>query len=663
MLRVVLRVFLTALMVSAGSSILVAAPKCSSSDLVSCDEQGLAALESQLLEQAKSGEAWALSALGDFYRYARPPFGNPGKAASAYEKAAAAGEVSAMIPLADMLFRGDGIAADAGRAQQLVERAEKAGLVGRARKTLGDHYRAMGDPGKAVSAYEKAVAAGERGAMLPLAQLLFKGEGVKRDEKRALELVERAEKAGMVGPAQNTLGDYYRSSGQLAQAIAAFEQASDAGEPWAMIPLADMLFKGEGGKRDEKRALDLLERAEKAGLVGPAQKASGDYYRSSGQLAQAIAAYERASDAGDRWAMIPLAQMLFKGQGVKRDEKRALELLARAEKSGLVGPAQNTLGDYYLSSGQLAQAIAAFERASDAGEPWAMIPLADMLFRGDGGKRDEKRALELVGRAEKAGLVGPAQKTLGDYYRSTGAFEKAASAYGRALDAGDRWAMLPLAQLLFKGQGVKRNQKRALELVERAEKAGMVGPAQNILGDYYRDRGRYRRAVAAYEAALLAGEIWATIPLADMLYRGQGAKQDRKRAMQLAERAEAAGLKWDGADLWYQTMILTPSNAQKKKCATIKPLRVTDYDTNATALPKSSESLIKRFAADVVKSKCHVIAVGYTSPSGSPQVNERIGLARAEAAKARLVELGVKMRQVRTQAATGSKAVSVSVVP
>jgi tetratricopeptide (TPR) repeat protein len=106
-----------------------------------------------------------------------------------------------------------------------------------------------------------------------------------------------------------------------------------------MKGLADMLIKGEGTAADPERAVKLLEQAAKAGLKGPVGGALGDYYRRIRDYKKASDALEQAVAAGDGWAMVGLAHMLIKGEGVHADHVRARTLLESAAKQKQIAAA------------------------------------------------------------------------------------------------------------------------------------------------------------------------------------------------------------------------------------------------------------------------------------------------------------------------------------
>jgi TPR repeat protein len=300
------------------------------------------------------------------------------------------------------------ISSDPAAAERLLLEEVTAGRGPEGLRRLGDFYLTAAPPFQdyalAIKYYEESARAGDSWAMHGLAKMLLQGRGVPADPNCAIPLLERAAELGLGGPSFNALGDYFRSTNEFDRAVGAYTKSSDAGEVWAMKSLADMLFKGEGTSADAERAISLLTEASLAGLEGPAFYSLGSYYRSIGELPKALEAYERASEVGEPWAMVDLADMLLRGVGTAPDPDRAIALLQGAAAGGLLGPSYLAMGQYFRSQREPAKALLAFERASDAGETEATQMLADMLYAGEGTSPDPDRAEALL---EKANLPLP----------------------------------------------------------------------------------------------------------------------------------------------------------------------------------------------------------------------------------------------------------------
>jgi len=293
-------------------------------------------------------------------------------------------------------------------------------------------------------------------------------ETCKKSDARVKQDTPNAEDAEQL----RKLAEYYRDAPEPIQnhalAIKYFQSAAQAGDLWSMKELSEMLLNGEGIPANPKCGVALLAHAAGSGLAGSSLNTLGDYYRSTGSYDKALDAYQRASSAGEVWAMKSLAEMLFQGEGTSSDPKRAISLLEQAKDKGLIGPSLYALGIYFQSIGQSAKALKAYQEASDAGEVWATFGLAQLLLSGEGVAPDTRKAIVLFRKAPEGGLRGQSYLAMGLYYRGVGKFAKAMDAFQVASDAGQSAATQALAEMLFKGEGTRPNVKRAIALLQAA---------------------------------------------------------------------------------------------------------------------------------------------------------------------------------------------------
>src|SRR5581483_10620774 len=309
---------------------------------------------------------------------------NPAKAAEILTQTARAGDVGSMILLAKLYATGDGVSADFEQSRSLLEAAIAGGAVKDGSRALGDLYRTADPPHRnpdmAMVAYQKAVDLGDAGAMIALAQILGKGDGTPVSFDRARALLEKAVAAGEAIGGWESLGDLYRNAApdkrDPRKAEDAYQKAVELGDPWAMLSLADMLANGDGLPVDFDRARKLLEGAAGAGEVKAAARALGDLYRYAAadkrDPAKAAGAYQKAAELGDTGAMLTLANMLAKGDGVAVDFDRARSLLEGAIAAGRTKEGSRALGDLYRNADapnrDTAKAAVAYQRAVDLGD-------------------------------------------------------------------------------------------------------------------------------------------------------------------------------------------------------------------------------------------------------------------------------------------------------
>ncbi len=524
-----------------------------------------------LLEGAIAGGAdkdgWRQ--MGELYRLAAPKNRDLGKAAEAYQKAADLGDIGSMLTLSEMVRAGEGAPADLGRARKLLESAIAAGAVKDGARSLGDLYRtadkANRDPVRAAKSYRRAVELGDAAAMLSLARMTADGDGVPADFPKAVSLIEDAIAAGAARDGWMTLGDLYRAPGDgndLAKAADAYQKAADRGQAWAMIALADMVRKGDGVKVDLGRTEALLQGAVSAGLVKEGSRALGDLYRSSDNkdrdLGKALTAYRQAANLGDPVAIIALAQMLGRGEGTPVDFDQARSLLETAAAAGVAKDAWRELGELYRTADanhrDAAKAADAYQQAVDLGDVSSMMQLARMVGAGDGVPVDFTRAKALFEAAVKAGEEKDGWRALGDLHRLADIRQRdlkaAADYYRRAADIGDGWAMMALAPMVARGEGVPADFGKAVELIEGAIAAGLVTDGWRAIGDLYRSPGPtqdYAKAATAFQKAVDRGDVGSMVALGHMLGRGEGSAVDFARAERLLKAAVDGGLSKDAS--------------------------------------------------------------------------------------------------------------------
>jgi TPR repeat protein len=208
--------------------------------------------------------------------------------------------------------------------------------------------------------------------------------GTPRDEKRAVELFEKAAAAGHVR-AQINLGILYmRGQGvpaDLVQARAWLEKAAVGGDPQALYTLGRALSESAGqAVADPVRAADL---------------------------------YRRAAEKGNALAGLRYGLALSEGNGVKRDPVAAQRWLIQAQESG-IPEAALAMGDMAArtpatrdkaTNEKIVQsALSWYQGAANAGVPSAQFKLANAYFAGVGVPRDPAQALLWYNRAAQQGL-------------------------------------------------------------------------------------------------------------------------------------------------------------------------------------------------------------------------------------------------------------------
>jgi TPR repeat protein len=302
-----------------------------------------------------------------------------------------------------------------------------------------------------------------------------KGEGVPRDEVKAVALYRQAAEAGNPYGMKN-LGVMYTNGRGVrrddAQALVWYRRAIDAGNTDAMVNLGWMFENGRGVARDAQNAVAWYRRAADSGNA-MGMKNLGVMYENGlgvGKSYQTAASwYRRAAEAGNAAGMKNLGAMYANGRGVDRDDEAAVEW---------------------------------YRRAAQAGDAEGMVNLGWMAEKGRGIAQDDGKAAEWYQRAAEAGNA-TGMKNIGVMYANGRGVErdyaKAIAWYRRAVENGNTDAMVNLGWMLENGHGVARDERKAAAWYRRAAEAGNAIGMKNLGLMYANGRGVARDNQRAQE--------------------------------------------------------------------------------------------------------------------------------------------------------------------
>jgi hypothetical protein len=366
------------------------------------------------------------------------------------------------------------------------------------------------DAQQALRLYKKAGVEGHVGALNNLAAMYVRGDDIKKDHEEAVRLYKHAVEKGSA-VAQENLGDLYRVGSRIEQdyseAARLYRLASRQKNTSAQAKLAYMHAEGLGVKRNYGLAADLYEFAAKQGNAS-AQNGLGSMYR-EGQgvkqdYAEAVRLYTLAAEQKHPLAQTRLGNMYREGLGVQKDEEAAIVFYEKAIENGSVD-AMVALGrmyrnheDFNVDNNLINKAVKLFSAAADEGDSRAQVELGRLyqdppMIGGVSIKKDMDVAIKLYRLAADQdysyGLF-----MLGYIYSryikdttdpaSAVDREKAAELYTKASDKGLPIATAYLARAYLQGNGVRRDRKYALDLLNKAAEEG-VGKAFNLLGKLY----------------------------------------------------------------------------------------------------------------------------------------------------------------------------------
>jgi TPR repeat protein len=200
----------------------------------------------------------------------------------------------------------------------------------------------------------KAAEQGYAIAQFNLSYAYSRGEGVERNDEKALNWMIAAAKNGY-GRAQSIFQQKEQIQAEIetrlkdVAGLDSEQSSAQAGDAKAQFAMASRYEDGRGVSRNMEIALDWYRKAAQGGLV-PAQTYLGVIYDKGRGVKQnnleAIRWYQMAADQGDAQAQYNLGVFHFQGRSIPADKAEARKLFERASSAGYE-PATGALRQFY----------------------------------------------------------------------------------------------------------------------------------------------------------------------------------------------------------------------------------------------------------------------------------------------------------------------------
>jgi TPR repeat protein len=474
----------------------------------------------------------ALLRLGDLYSDGKVVSVDLPKAIGYYQQAADAGNRFAKLRLGEMLARGQGVAQNVDRGRALVREVADSGDV-HALVTLGELY-SSGDAGPidgaaAVRAYERAATLGSPEAPARLGDLYFAGKVVAPDMAGAVGYYRQAADAGS-RTGKIRFGELLARGLGIAQDVdrgrALVREVADSGDVYALVTLGDLYSSGTAGPIDGGMASQAYEKAASLGSTDALIQLGDLYYEGRAVASNPTTAmdfYRRAADAESQVGKARLGELLVRGGlGVSQDIPGGLAMVREVAQAGNA-VALVSLGDIYARgyAGRIdpVAAIRAYEVAARLGDTRALMRLGDLYSYGIVMPTNPKKAIDYYDRAARAGNAY-GRFAIGTGYVESRLGGRRSPAAGitilrQAQKLGVADAAVALGDAYLYGQGVKRNVKRALSMLEQEMRDGNLTAARQLV-DIYRS-GRIDGRIEL---------IAANLPVARSYFQGIGGQLD-----------------------------------------------------------------------------------------------------------------------------------------
>ena len=297
------------------------------------------------------------------------------------------------------------------------------------------------------SLYELQVsaAAGDADAQLNLAIRYSTGDGLPKDEKRALDLFRQAARQGLI-EAELGIGKIYMyGSGTL--------------------------------KNYQEGAMTILRLADK-GHVEACFEAGSLYQQGLGvakNISKAIQYYLRSAEQDYCRAQVSLALIYKDGIAVEKNPAEAENWLRRAAQLG-DKQAIDILGQSALSANLSRYSVNDLLGLANAGDADAQLELAMRYFKGNGVPINAESFMKWVLKSAEGGNTS-AQVLAAQAFRKDGEAVRrdsrvAAEWFSKAAAKGESRAEFELSSMMASAEGLGRDLKRARELLLKAAEHG-----------------------------------------------------------------------------------------------------------------------------------------------------------------------------------------------
>lgn len=210
------------------------------------------------------------------------------------------------------------------------------------------------DDAKAVELFRKAAEQGNAEAQYNLGYMILMGLGVPRDEAKAVEYWQKAAEQGNV-KAQGSLATMYEY-GEIvpkdyAKAVEYWQKAAERGDAKGQFGLASMYSNGEGVPKDFTKAAEWFQKSAQQGNADAQVRLGIMYARGEGlpkDSTKAAEWYRKSAEQGNAGAQGLLGAMYAHGESVPKDDAEAVKWFRKAAAQGFA-ISQSSLGAMYIA--------------------------------------------------------------------------------------------------------------------------------------------------------------------------------------------------------------------------------------------------------------------------------------------------------------------------
>ena len=441
-----------------------------------------------ILEKAKAGDAAAQNTVGVWYYTGKDSIKQDYvQALQWWAKSAKQENIDAIANMAMCYQLGRGTEKDSALAVKLYEAAIKKGN----KNVIPQHETIVKNIGSVFSS-------------LMLRDCYTKGIGVNKDLGKAMEYQKIAAEGGHVD-SQFALALQYLNNKQADESVKWFKKAAKHGHPGATYYYGYQLFNGMGIGQDKKAGISCFTKASKLGFPMADYQLGVIYRDGNGVEKDVNKAFEYIKSAalhGNGNAKWELGNMYLKGEGTAVDyyfatqwlaevasktHKKEMNELLKEDNEGTYSQYLMGLRKYYVDK-DYAAAYDYFKKVDKAKNPEGATMMGVCLANEKYEKQNLKKAIKTLTKASENSNI--ATYYLASMYESgTGVDKdekKAIELMQKAADAGIAKALCNLGNRYMTGNGVPKDMTKAAQLYLAAESQNYLTPlaAKNLAECY-----------------------------------------------------------------------------------------------------------------------------------------------------------------------------------
>ncbi|KAJ1550420.1 hypothetical protein HK096_007031, partial [Nowakowskiella sp. JEL0078] len=346
--------------------------------------------------------------------------------------------------------------------------------------------------------YERAAALGDARGFLSIANMHMFGIGRKLDYTEALKWFLKATEHGSAEGYVN-IGNIFRlrqikelwgmskdTTKELANQIFKYafpklKEEAESGNEWSQIEYGVCLLEGYWVEKNSSLAIEFFKRASDQKNSMAMNYLATCYHYGEGvepDMNEALRWYKLSAEMGHSSSQASLAMVYRDGEGFTNDQSEIITLLEKSiERQDHRG--YFNLGDCYFQGfivgRDYEKALKLYTEAMIRGDRYAPGRIADCYYYGFGVSVDFQKARSLYFISANLGssynqfqLAKMILESKGSSNGETDSDEEAFKWFTRAANAGENRALYELGNLYFRGAGVKKNYRKALEFYLKA---------------------------------------------------------------------------------------------------------------------------------------------------------------------------------------------------